>query len=145
MPIEPTQEQLAAIASRAGTDDSPVVMLNLNRYRERADYAEAPRDGEAPDVSGREAYARYGAVAMSVLGRVGGQILWHSEARETVIGGGEDVYDEVIAVWYPNRAAFVALATHEEILPALADRTAGLERAAIICCDGNAEPTLAGP
>lgn len=32
MPINPTREQIAAVASIAGTDaDGPLVMLNLNR------------------------------------------------------------------------------------------------------------------
>ena len=35
MPIDPDQQQLEAIASRAKEDDSPIVMLNLNRYRAR--------------------------------------------------------------------------------------------------------------
>ena len=146
MPIEPDEKQLAAIGSRAGgPDDGPVVMLNLNRYRERAEYAEPPRAGRSAKVTGREAYARYGEVAQDVLARVGGRILWYSQTQETVIGDASDVYDEVIAVWYPNRTAFIGLATAPEIIPALADRVAGLERAAIICCEAGSEPVLTGP
>ena len=92
-------------------------MLNLNRYRDR------------------EAYMRYGEVAAAVLERVGGRILWHTEAQLTVIGDDSDRYDEVIAVWYPSMAAFSALATDPEILAARAHRVAGLERAALICCE----------
>ena len=66
-------------------------MLNLNRYRDR------------------EAYYRYAAVATTVLERVGGKVLWHAQAQGTVIGDQSDVYDEVIAVWYPSAAAFIAL------------------------------------
>ena len=62
MPIEPTEEQLTGIGAVAGTDDDgPVVMLNLNRYRDRAAYEDAVPGGEPAEVSGREAYARYGA------------------------------------------------------------------------------------
>lgn len=146
MPIEPDEQQLAAIASRAGgPDDGPVVMLNLNRYREHAEYAEPPREGRSAEVSGHEAYARYGEVAQGVLERVGGRILWYTKAQETIIGDASDAYDEVIAVWYPNRTAFIGLATAPEIIPALADRVAGLERAAIICCEAGSEPVLTGP
>ena len=146
MPIEPDEQQLAAIAGRAGgPDDGPIVMLNLNRYRERAEYAEAPREGRDADVTGREAYARYGEVAQGVLERVGARILWYCAAQETVIGDATDVYDEVIAVWYPNRTAFIGLATAPEVIPALADCVAGLERAAIICCEAGSEPVLTGP
>jgi uncharacterized protein (DUF1330 family) len=146
MPVEPDEQQLATIAAGAGSaDDTPVVMLNLNRYREHAAYDGEPPAGGSAEVSGREAYGRYGAVAAAVLERVGGRVLWYTQAVQTVIGDDSDRFDEVIAVWYPSRAAFVALATAPEILAARADRNAGLERAALICCESRAEPVLAGP
>ncbi len=84
--LSPTRSSSSEIAARAGgPDDGPVVMLNLNRYRDR------------------EAYGRYGEVALRVLEKVGGRILWHADANETVIGDDSDIYDEVIAVWYPSR------------------------------------------
>ena len=117
MPVEPDAQQLTEIAGLAGADgDGPVVMLNLNRYRDR------------------EAYLRYGEVALAVLERVGGHILWQADCRQTVIGDDSDRYDEAIAVWYPTVAAFMALATAPEILEARKIRDAALERAALICC-----------
>jgi uncharacterized protein (DUF1330 family) len=128
VPVEPDEQQLSEVSGIAGSgQDGPVVMLNLNRYRDR------------------EAYYRYAAVAAAVLERVGGRVLWHSQARGTVIGDDSDVYDEVIAVWYPSMSAFVALVTDEEILDARADRADGLARAALIRCDAAAEPALHGP
>jgi uncharacterized protein (DUF1330 family) len=116
MPVEPDAEQFADVAALAGGEaDGPVVMLNLNRYRDR------------------DAYMRYGEVATAVLARVGGRILWHTEAKLTVIG--EDRYDEVIAVWYPSLAAFSELATDPELLVVREHRVAGLEHAALICCE----------
>jgi hypothetical protein len=146
MPIEPTREQVEEMSAVAGgPNDGPVVMLNLNRYRGRASYEGEVPGGADPDVSGREAYARYGMVATDVLNRLGARILWHAQTERTVIGDDSDVYDEVIAVWYPSRKAFVELALHEEILPALAHRVAGLERAALICCESpGTEPVLHG-
>ena len=145
MPIEPTEDQLAELGARAGgPDDGPVVMLNLNRYRDRADYPEPPPGGEDPDVSGHEAYARYGIVAQERLGEVGGRILWYASASSTVIGDESDLYDEVLAVWYPSRAAFLSLATAPRILAALPHRRAGLERAAIVCCESGPEAKLVG-
>ena len=38
MAVEPNQQQLAEVIGLAGGEsDGPLVMLNLNRYRERAD------------------------------------------------------------------------------------------------------------
>jgi uncharacterized protein (DUF1330 family) len=144
MPIEPDEQQFAEVAGLAsGEADRPVVMLNLNRYRERAEYEDEVPGGLSADVSGREAYNRYGEVA--VLARLGGRVLWHSESKLTVVGDGSDRYDEVLAVWYPSLAAFVALATDPEILAARAHRSAGLEQATLICCESGAEPVLAAP
>jgi uncharacterized protein (DUF1330 family) len=145
MAVEPDQQQLAEVLELAGAEsDGPVVMLNLNRYREHAEY-EGPVPGDLPgEVSGREAYLRYGAVAAPVLERVGGRILWHTESRRTVIGDDTDRYDEIIAVWYPSLAAFAGLVGDPGILAARDHRNAGLERAALICCDSGAEPVLTG-
>jgi uncharacterized protein (DUF1330 family) len=128
MPIEPDQQQLAEVSAIAGSDgDRPVVMLNLNRYRDR------------------DAYYRYAAVAATVLERVGGRVLWHAQTEGTVIGDQTDLYDEVIAVWYPSVEAFLALVTDSDLLAVRDDRAAGLERAALIRCAADAEPVLTGP
>lgn len=126
MPIDPDQQQLEALSARAAEDDSPIVMLNLNRYADR------------------DEYLRYGAVAARTLERIGARVLWHADAGETLIGTDADAYDEVIAVWYPSRSAFLELVGDPDVLAALEHRRAGLERAAIICCDSGPEPVLTG-
>ena len=122
MAIEPTQEQLETLIAEASANDSAIVMLNLNRYADR------------------DEYLKYGAVATGMLDRLGAKVLWHAEAGDTFIGG--DDWDEVIAVWYPSRAAFLEFTTDPEILAAFEHRRAGLEQAAIICCDSGPEATL---
>ena len=57
--IDPTDKQLAAIAN--SDSDEPIVMLNLNKYRDKAEYLD-PKLGN--DLSGRDAYLRYGVVAV---------------------------------------------------------------------------------
>ena len=136
MPVNPSGEQLDALTALAGTDaDGPLVMLNLNRYRDRAAYEEEPPGGGAHDVSGHEAYTRYGMTALKVLARVGGEIVWARQATMTVVGDESDRCDEVIAVRYPSAQAFLDLALDPELTAALPHRDAGLERAAIIRCD----------
>ena len=116
MAVEPDAEQFAEVAELAGADaDGPVVMLNLNRYRDR------------------EAYMRYGAVAAAVLERVGGRILWHTDAKRTVIGEGALRRGDRGLV--PEPRGVRALATDPELLAVREHRLAGLEQAAIICCE----------
>ncbi|MFL5846236.1 MAG: DUF1330 domain-containing protein [Solirubrobacteraceae bacterium] len=118
MPIEPDEQQLQDLTARAGgADDGPIVMLNLNRYRDR------------------DVYLRYGMVAMGKVAAAGGQVLWGAQDPLTVVGAGDADYDEVIAVWYPSCAAFLQMVADPEYVAALPDRVAGLERATLICCD----------
>ncbi len=145
MPSSPTPEQLQEVTAVAGSDaDGPLVMLNLNRYRDRAHYESAPPGGESPDVSGREAYERYAGKAIEVLARQGGEVLWATEATMTVVGDESDRWHEVIAVRYPSMEAFLGLALDPEIGTALAHREAGLERAALIRCDDGGQVPLKG-
>jgi uncharacterized protein (DUF1330 family) len=136
MAINPTREQLEALRGIARTDSgAPLVMLNLNRYRELAVYACDPPGGGSVDVTGRAAYERYAATALRVLARVGGDVLWQAHATHTVIGEASEHWDEVIAVRYPSAQAFLDLALDPELAVALAHRDAGLERAAVVRCD----------
>jgi uncharacterized protein (DUF1330 family) len=139
----PTDDQLAAYAaSIAEHGDGPVVMLNLNKYRDVAVY----EDGrDAGGVSGRECYLRYGVVAQEALAALGGRILWLTDATAPVIGCDHEAYDEVLAVWYPSRSTFLKLTDHPGYAEALAHRDAALERAAILPCVAGAEPRLGTP
>jgi hypothetical protein len=128
MAAEPDAAQIERLQELAGgPDDGPLVMLNLNRYRDR------------------EAYLRYGEVAVRVLERVGGRVLWHSQVEDTIVGGDGEAYDEVLAVWYPSAQAFLELATDAEIAQVRADRIEGLERATLLRCDAAADPELTAP
>lgn len=138
--IDPTAEQLTAVASADLT--TPVVMLNLNRYRDRAQY-EHP--GPDDDVSGREAYLRYGEVALRAMAEVGAQILWMAPAEQVLAGCEHEVFDEALLVWYPNRAAFLQMLALDWYRDALVHRRAALEQAAIIALTGPPTPTLTPP
>jgi len=139
--IEPTEATLAALAGAA--NDGPFVALNLNRYRTRAAY---PAGTANADVSGREAYLRYGMVALPAILSTGGQILWAADAREIVIGCDHERYDEVVAVWYPSRAAFLRLEQYPGYRAALElHRRAAIEQASLLFFAAGAEPELTSP
>ncbi|HID53798.1 MAG TPA: hypothetical protein EYP41_17400 [Anaerolineae bacterium] len=70
--IRPTPEKLQAFMT-AVPDDTPLVMLNLLKYRQEAAY---PAEYEGEACSGREAYQRYSAAAMGYVTAVNGRVLW---------------------------------------------------------------------
>lgn len=49
-------DQLSAMEAFAKTNNDPIVMVNLLKIRDRAEY---PPDSSAKPCSGREAFARY--------------------------------------------------------------------------------------
>jgi uncharacterized protein (DUF1330 family) len=125
MSIEPTREQLERLA--ASDDQSPVIMINLLRFKDRADGID-----EADGITGAEAYMRYGAAVQRFLEGVGGRLLLSVAATESVVGPYEGEWDMVLAVEYPSRAAFLRMAGDPEDLKVHPHREAALADSRLI-------------
>jgi len=127
MPIGPTKEQIKALLD--SDLETPVVMLNLLKFAERA-------DGDGGDgsksSSGRESYARYGDRVRSMLEQTGARVLFQGRADSVVIGGDADDWDAVILVEYPSRAAFIEMTSSPKYQEVSKDRTAGLADSRLI-------------
>jgi len=127
MPIGPTKEQIKALLD--SDLETPVVMLNLLKFAERA-------DGDGGDgsksSSGRESYARYGDRVRSMLEQTGARVLFQGRADSVVIGGGDDDWDAVILVEYPSRKAFIEMTSSPNYQEVSKDRTAGLADSRLI-------------
>ena len=126
--VNPTEAQLRAVLS---APDGPVQMINLLKFRTRAEYPTDYDGDETTDVSGEEAYGRYGANTMPHVAQRGGRLVLLSQADESVIGTLGD-WDQVAIVEYPNRAAFIDMGKDPDYLVGTVHRTAALERTAII-------------
>ncbi|MFP5462318.1 MAG: DUF1330 domain-containing protein [Gammaproteobacteria bacterium] len=101
--IDPTPASFKALFS-AVPAGVPVVMLNMLRFRERAEYV--PGSGE-PARSGREAYAEYTKHAMEKVTAVGGRKIWGGAALHSVVAPEGEQWDEVFLVEYPSTEAFM--------------------------------------
>ena len=123
--IEPTEEQLQQLMAAAGDDQSPVFMLNLLRFRERA-------EGD-DDISGAEAYGRYATEAKRHLDRVGGEVVWAGAAGTALIGP-DGEWDAAAVVRYPSRAKFLEMVSDPEYLDSARHRSAALEDSRLIPC-----------
>jgi len=126
MPIEPTREQIEELA--ASPSEQPVVMLNLLRFKDRA-------EGIDQGVSGLEAYERYAEAVAPFLRGVGGRVLLSVRAHETVIGPQAREWDMVLMVEYPSRSKFLEMATDPDYLKVHQHRAAGLADSRLVACE----------
>ena len=119
MAIYPTAEQMQELMK--GPADSPVVMVNLLRFKPKADASQ----GES---SGQEAYMRYGAKMREFVESKGGRFIWAGRVDSQVIGEGGEEFDVVALVEYPSRAEFIKVATDPYVEKEIGKhRAAGLE------------------
>ena len=131
--VDPTREQIQRLAS-GDLDQGPIVMLNLLRFRDRAEVV----DGQE-GLSGREAYERYAAAAAGHLSAVGGRILNAGACVEAVIGPDLE-WDMVVLVEYPSRRAFLTMVGNPDYQAQTAWRTAALADSRLVLCTGVLPP-----
>ena len=126
--IETSAEQLQKFIADS-QDAGPIVMINLLRYRDRAEY---PSGSSAEPCSGRDAYQRYSAAVMPMLIAVGGKALWLGNVKRTVIGPASDRWDDAILVQYPSRKAFLTMVSTSDYQSVAVHRTAALADSRLI-------------
>jgi len=119
--LYPTRERIVELMGDSGTE--PIVMLNLLRFRPRAEYP----DGRKTDLTGRQAYNIYGEAMRKVVEREGGKFLFAAEVRSLVIGTVDQMWDVTALVEYPSSAAFARIASSPEVAEIGVHRAAGLE------------------
>lgn len=118
--VFPGPEQLGAFFGAA--EDGPFVMVNLLKFKERAEYP----DGSEPELSGREAYARYGAAVQTCLAAVGGKSVFAGAVTDLLLGEIEELWDMVALAQYPSRAAMMEMVRSPEYQAIEKHRIAGL-------------------
>lgn len=121
--IDPTPEQFRALVE--STDESPIVMVNLIRFKDQA-------TGIDEGKTGAQAYATYGEKIAPYLAEAGGRVLVATASVESVIGPEEPEWDAVLLVRYPSRKAFIGMITNPGYQKEHEHRAAGVEEARLI-------------
>jgi uncharacterized protein (DUF1330 family) len=101
----------------------PVVMLNLLRFRELADYTETP----SAAITGKEAYQLYIKHTVPHLLKSGGEILFLGKGGAFLVGPESEQWDEVMLIKQNSVADFMAFASNQEYMKGIGHRTAALE------------------
>ncbi len=123
--LEPTEESGRAFFMRgiAGR----VVMLNLLRYREIADYSGTPELAPDVPITGEAAYRLYMGHTMPHLEKSGGKLLFFGRGGRFLIGPTGERWDAAMLVEQSSPAAFMEFASNAEYLAGIGHRTAALE------------------
>lgn len=123
--INATQEAAQAFFSRQIEGD--IVMLNLLKFREVADYSHAPELAPDNQLSGKEAYQLYIQHVTPLLDQAGSEILFTGKANKFLIGPEYEVWDAVILVRYVSVERFVGFFRSEAYQAIAGHRGAALE------------------
>lgn len=124
------ESELAVIEEIAGSDDYPVLMMNLNRYT----------PGSYPEG---ESYREWRKVNSEMIANVGGKILWSLPVQGQILVNGDlEPVDEILAYWYPSHRSFLDTRNHEITKRNFELRQELVEYAIIHRCDGESPPLV---
>ena len=126
--LHPTADQLRALIE--ADRDGPLHFVNLLAYRPKARYPEGHEMAKR-DLSGAEAYALYGTVALRHVTRRGGRLPVFNDVEQCLIGA-DSAWDQIAIMEYPSTDAFLDMIRDPEYVAALVHREAGLEKTVIL-------------
>jgi uncharacterized protein (DUF1330 family) len=104
-----------------------IVMLNLLRFREVADYSAAPHLAPEVPISGEAAYQLYITHTLPHLKKSGGEIVFMGKGGPFLIGPVNERWDAVMLIRQSSVDEFLAFASNPDYTVGLAHRTAALE------------------
>jgi uncharacterized protein (DUF1330 family) len=102
----------------------PLHFVNLLAYHDTARYPEGhPMAAQA--LSGKQAYALYGAIALRHVTQRGGRLVAWNDVEQTIIGEGSR-WRQLAIMEYPHTQAFLDMIRDPDYAAALVHRDAGL-------------------
>jgi hypothetical protein len=124
------EHEVRLIESIAGSEDDPLLMVNLNRYK----------PGNFPDGP---LYAEWREVNAEMIGNVGGKILWALPVEGHVLTNGPaQPLDEILAYWYPSHQAFLDMRNFDVTKKNFELRKELVDFAIVHRCNGENPPLI---
>ena len=108
-------------------DKGTLVMLNLLKFRTKANYSNEPALDPSEEITGAQAYQRYLKGTLPILKKVGGRVIYFGKSHDFLIGPIDEKWDALLLVEYPSMTKFMELAQSEAYQKVAGHRTAALE------------------
>ncbi len=123
--LMPTQDAGRAFVMRQ--IKGSIVMLNLIRFHEIADYGATPELMPNEPISGKKAYQFYIEHTLPFLTESGGEILFMGEGGAFLIGPTNEHWDAVLLIRQNSVNTFLAFESNQDYMKGIGHRTAALE------------------
>ena len=104
-----------------------IVMLNLLKFKDIADYSHFPSIAPKETISGKEAYQLYMDQTLPFLKEANSEVIFSGKSNSFLIGPFQEDWDLVLLVKHKDAATFLAFAQNKKYLAIAGHRTAALE------------------
>ena len=122
--LHPSDEAAAAFFSKQ--QQGEIVMLNMLKFNDTADYSETPELVPKDKISGEQAYQLYMQHTQPFLLESGGEMMFFGTSDSFLIGPADEKWDVIMLIKQKSIQSFMAFATNEDYLAGLGHRTAAL-------------------
>lgn len=104
-----------------------IVMLNLLKFKQKADYTNFESLKPKEEISGEEAYRIYIDNTKEELNRKNSRILFYGESKSFLIGPEFEKWDAILLVEHQSVETFMEFSKSQAYLDNVGHRTAALE------------------
>ena len=123
--LEATPE--ASINFYKQQQEGEIVMLNLLKFRDKADYSMLENASEIQERTGQEAYQVYMDAISPTLSAMGSEVLFYGQSNAFLIGPEFEKWDVILLVKHASAAQFIAFSQMPAYTENVVHRTAALE------------------
>jgi uncharacterized protein (DUF1330 family) len=104
-----------------------IVMLNLLKFKPKADYTNIKIIQPKRDITGVEAYKIYTDNTLDELNKIGSRILFYGESKNFLIGPESEKWDAILLVEHKSVQTFMKFSQSKAYLNNVGHRSAGLQ------------------
>ena len=108
-------------------DKGKIVMLNLLKFRPKADYSNLEELKPEGDLTGEKAYQLYMEYTLPELKKAGGRIIYYGKSKDFLIGPDTEKWDAILLVEHESLMKFMEFAQNKNYQKTAGHRTAALE------------------